>query len=129
MAGLKEIDWTALLAPGYNWKEAYPLVTDRAKEILSSDDFAGTIGMTDLAREIGGPEVSNATRGSIIRGLRAGCKHELKDWHYRQEAPNPYRHGETMQRYFFRNYVAPKPEETCPRCGASETHWNEEMTP
>lgn len=119
----KDIDWNVALAPGYDWKEVYPLVTARAKEILSDDDFVGAIGTTALAREIGGPDAHNATRGNIIKGLRAGCRHELKHWHYRETVPNPYKKGETMKRYLFRGFVKPKPEQTCETCGALKSNW------
>ena len=116
-------NWNSILAPGTRWQDTYPLVTARAKEILSADDFTGALGMTEMARAVSGEDASNATRGVVVKALRAGCRHELKDWHYREETPNPYRKGEVMHKYMFTAYVEPEPDQVCGFCGATEEHW------
>jgi hypothetical protein len=85
--------------------------------------------MTDMMRlilEDSKPAATRHTKDKVIKALRSGCKHALKDWHYRLDAPNPFSPGHHRSLYMFRNYVEPAPEDTCLMCGALKQHWIED---
>lgn len=125
-------DWNETLKPGTNWRDTYPLVVTAAKAVLTKalaeEPVGEFMGMTELVwRIVDGtePRSTARTRKVIVQALRAGCNHELKDWHTRVPTPNPFQPGQTRLSYMFHNYIEPKPEETCMVCGALKQHWSE----